>query len=90
MASKTISLSLESYQRLKDARLHSTESFSSVVKRARWDQKAPMTDGRTILAYYEDLEKGAGIRYLDEQDLDAISRRAGEGRTIRDQSSWED
>ena len=48
-----------------------------------------MTEGRTILAYYEDLEKASGIRYLDEQELDAISRRAGEGRTIRDESSWD-
>ena len=36
MATKTISLDLEAYERLRAARLRHEESFSSVIKRARW------------------------------------------------------
>jgi hypothetical protein len=36
MATKTISIDLEAYERLRRARLSPTESFSRVIKRARW------------------------------------------------------
>ena len=39
MASKTISLSLEAYERLRRARRRPNESFSSVVMRARWTEE---------------------------------------------------
>jgi hypothetical protein len=36
MATKTISIDLEAYERLRRARLAPDESFSRVIKRARW------------------------------------------------------
>ena len=37
MATKTISVDLEAYERLNRARRRTNESFSRVIKRARWD-----------------------------------------------------
>ena len=36
MATKTISIDLEAYERLRRARRSMNESFSKVIKRARW------------------------------------------------------
>lgn len=40
MATKTISVDLEAYALLSQARLNKKESFSQVIKRARWERKA--------------------------------------------------
>jgi predicted CopG family antitoxin len=40
MATKTISLTLEAYERLNQARRHSDESLSDVVMRALWDEES--------------------------------------------------
>ncbi len=40
MATKTISIDMESYHVLSAARLNAKESFSQVIKRAAWKTKA--------------------------------------------------
>jgi hypothetical protein len=40
MATKTISIDLDAYQRLAAARLTDKESFSQVIKRAAWSEEA--------------------------------------------------
>ena len=40
MATKTISVDLEAYTALSGARLSAKESFSQVIKRARWSRQA--------------------------------------------------
>lgn len=39
MATKTISLKLEAYEKLRKARRYATESFSEVILRARWPEE---------------------------------------------------
>jgi hypothetical protein len=41
MATKTISLELDAYEKLRRAKSQARESFSSVVRRARWDDLPP-------------------------------------------------
>ena len=47
MATKTISLRVEAYEKLRRARTHPTESFSDVVMRARWDEQT-VTGGELL------------------------------------------
>jgi hypothetical protein len=47
MATKTISIDIAAYERLRRARLRPTESFSQVIKRGRWD--APLSTGAALL-----------------------------------------
>jgi len=65
MAIKTISLELDAYERLKRAK-RGKESFSSVVRRARFD--APESTGAAILEEARALygaKKGAPKKTLD-------------------------
>lgn len=54
MATKTISVDLDAYERLKQARLRPDESFSRVIKRARWD--TPSSTGGALLELSRKLE----------------------------------
>lgn len=65
MAIKTISLELDAYERLKRAK-RGKESFSAVVRRARFD--APKSTGAAILEEAQALygaKKGAPKKTLD-------------------------
>jgi len=66
MGTKTISIDVEAYERLRRARRDRTESFSSVIKRAVWPppphtagallaalEKAPVLDEETLLRLEE-------------------------------------
>jgi predicted CopG family antitoxin len=48
MATKTISLRLEAYERLRAARRYSDESFSQVILRAHWPEET-ITGGDLLL-----------------------------------------
>ncbi|MEX2529448.1 MAG: antitoxin VapB family protein [Gemmatimonadota bacterium] len=65
MATKTISLRIEAYDRLRRARRDPSESFSDVVMRAEWPDLG-ITAGE-LLATYE--RRGA---YFSEASLDRI------------------
>lgn len=66
MASKTISIDLDAYDRLNRARLSPKDSFSQVIKRAHWDQ-APKTC-RALLSALPGvpLADEATLRHWDE------------------------
>lgn len=64
MATKTISIDLEAYERLRRARRTRMESFSNVIKRATWP-----TPPRTAGALLEALET---VPLVDEEVLRAL------------------
>lgn len=77
MSTKTISLRLEAYERLKRARRTPGESFSDVVMRAEWPDVG-LTAG-DLLALYE--RRGAS---LSEEALDRIEDHKAADRPPED------
>lgn len=67
MATKTISLKLEAYEKLRAARRYPTESFSEVVLRARWPEET--ISASELLARYR--RSGAAF---SERELDRIEQ----------------
>ena len=72
MATKTISIDLVAYERLKNARIGPKDSFSQVIRRARWQQEAKTCSG--LLAALEGLPAAneAVIQHLEsaqQEDL---------------------
>lgn len=65
MATKTISIDLEAYERLRRARRSRSESFSMVIKRAAWPAP-PRTAGALLKAF-------TGTDAMDEGALDRLS-----------------
>lgn len=65
MATKTISLRIEAYEKLRAARRSPDESFSQVVLRATWPEST--ITGRQLL--HEMEERGPLLR---EEELDRI------------------
>lgn len=68
MATKTISVDLEAYERLRMARMHERESFSKVIKRAVWTAEGGTA--AALLAWREGQEGVVAEEVLD--GLDAV------------------
>jgi hypothetical protein len=66
MATKTISIDMEAYEKLRRARSRPGESFSQVIKRGRWDRPAS-----TAAALLEALDAAP---ILDEPTLAHLER----------------
>jgi hypothetical protein len=80
MATKTITLEIDAYEKLKRHK-RERESFSAVVRRARWDDSA--TAGQ-VLAALQNLHRLHRKSFLDDEALDRIEARAGSrARRIR-------
>ena len=65
MSTKTISLRLDAYERLRAARRSEEESFTQVVLRARWPE--PTITGSELLTWLD----SAGAAF-SEEELDRI------------------
>lgn len=63
MATKTISIDMEAYERLRSARLAPNESFSRVIKRAHW-----RNEQKTAAALLRTMESAPRV------DLDILDR----------------
>jgi predicted CopG family antitoxin len=66
MATKTISIDLEAYDRLRRARLAPDESFSRVIKRARWRNELKTAAGLLRALQEAPLPEPFAIDRLDE------------------------
>jgi predicted CopG family antitoxin len=82
MATTTIVLERDAYERLRLARLHGRESFSSVVRRARWPEKKHTA--AQLLAYMTRRARAGML--LEEAALDRLE--AALARPRRSASRW--
>ena len=73
MAIKTISLEIDAYDKLRQAKRGDRESFSSVVRRAHWDDAAS-TAGEILEGLRAAVQRRPEI-LLSEQDLGLLARR---------------
>jgi len=76
MATKTISIDLEAYERLRRARRSRSESFSMVIKRAVWP-----TPPKTAGALLEALD---GAPLMDEDALARLEKAQADDRPPED------
>jgi hypothetical protein len=74
MATKTITLELDAYEKLRKAKRSERESFSEVVRRARWEDAA--STGPQVLAYLSDVRRRYPDSFLSDDVLDRILERA--------------
>ena len=72
MATKTITLELDAYEALKRQK-RSGESFSSVVRRARWNDSAKAGH---VLSALRELHRRHPNSLLDDETLDRIEVKA--------------
>ena len=80
MASKTISIDLEAYERLRRARQARDESFSMVIKRAVWPEP-PRTAAALLAAM-------AALPPVNESVLDHLEQAQRQDRAPED--PWRD
>ena len=84
MATKTISLEIDAYEKLRRAKRSDRESFSSVVRRARWEDAPPT--GADVLERLRAAVRARPEILLPEAGLDRLARRR---RTGRRKTSWD-
>ncbi len=77
MATKTISVHIEAYERLRTARRHPSESFSQVILRARWSPET-IRGGQLL-----DRLRSHGPHFTSEE-LDRIEQLKKEDRPPED------
>jgi hypothetical protein len=70
MSTKTISVRVDAYERLKRAKRSAAESFSDVIMRARWDAE-PVTAGDYLRLL---RERGPTYRPAELAALDEVER----------------
>jgi len=76
MATKTITLELDAYERLRRAKRGPRESFSAVVRRAVWPQE-PLTAAALLARLTAQMQTGDGLVPEDVLDrLDAAQRQS--------------
>jgi hypothetical protein len=73
MSTKTISIDLEAYEKLSRARISPKDSFSRVIKRAKWEMPAK-TCGDL-------LQSLANMPAADDDVLDRLERAQVEDKT---------
>ena len=81
MATKTITLEIDAYDKLRKAKRSERESFSSVVRRARFEE-TPAT-GPEILAQLRRLRVTHPRSFLSDEILEGIAERA-RSRPVRE------
>jgi len=74
MATKTITLELDAYEKLRKAKRSERESFSEVVRRARWEDAA--STGPQILGRLAELWVRHPDSFLPDDVLDRMDERA--------------
>ena len=84
MATKTISLELDAYEKLRRAKRTPGESFSNVVRRAQWENALP--DARQVIEDLTALCSRHPEVLLAPRVLTAMDRRP---RTARRRPAWE-
>lgn len=85
MATKTISLELDAYERLRKARRTPSESFSSVVRRAVFPG-GPHTAAEVLDMVRRRMKEGEAL--LTGEQLDRLE--AAQRKPRSSQSHWED
>jgi hypothetical protein len=74
MATKTITLEIDAYEKLRRAKKSARESFSSVVRRARWDDAS--ATGPEVLSFLRGLRRDHPDSFLSEETLSRIEARS--------------
>ncbi len=82
MATKTITLELDAYEALKRRKRSERDSFSAVVRRAKWDDD-PMSAGE-IVKYFSQLAAEGDLPSLEAMDQLAQIQK----RTKTSTSKW--